>query len=116
VERGNVYKFFNGLPMDFGSVEEEAKFHYDLGRGEQLVNPETRHRGYDFDSAVELLRQGEADMIIPEIVHLHNPNDDRTWGCFRFEDREVGERCRSAFLDGFEVSARQVTSLSFGRA
>jgi len=102
IERGNIFHFFNGNPCTFGSVEEEAHFHYHLGLVEHVSNPISGHFGFSHHQAIAALEAGTIDMIFVDACH---PIDGiHTCFCYRINDRELADRARKVNLAGLELA------------
>jgi hypothetical protein len=101
VERGNVYRYFNGEPTFFLSLKDEAQFFIDLGHLQSIPFQQERSVTYswDVDDAVAALETGEVDLLV---------GDDGPFAygrmrinVYKFNDRVLGERMRQASLRMF---------------
>jgi hypothetical protein len=104
VERGDVWRFYHGEPLEFGSAADEASFHHRISHVTSVANVAHDTMAFSWDQAVEALRTGDADMI------WHNwavPSADPGYSvnCYTIDDPEVGERCRLEFLELLDTTS-----------
>ena len=103
IERGKIWKFEHGEPLNFSDIKEEAKFHQSLGMSEkvsvEVVNPVNmphvtlaEYHEFDIADSLKLVLEGKA--------HQLKLKDRRkmTFVLIRYEDRTFGERVRQDTL------------------
>jgi len=109
IERGNVFKYYNDLPLEFEDLREEAEFYASLGHTEEVRNPATslfswpdaRRNGKHFpEEALQAIRDGIGHGI--KAGHDFFGNKMRV-SVYRFKDEELGKRVAEATLKGFEL-------------
>jgi hypothetical protein len=94
VSRGNVWHMQHNEPLVFsGGLEEEVRFQIALGRAPEVRCPETSNYKWPTLGSVE---KGLIDDIIDGFATPRGMFGGSTSGhhCHRFQDRDVGERCR----------------------
>lgn len=98
VERGWVWKFHNGVPIEFPSIEEQATFLHNIGETYEVRNPAYDLYKWTKDEAVDAIYSG-----LGHSIHLGN-------GLFgagphtsvrRFKDEAIGEVIRQVTMKGF---------------
>lgn len=100
VERGNVWKWFNDqrAAIRWKDLQEEAGFHKWLGACDEVRNPRTGYYTWDLDG----IRAGLADSLIDAPgVHQGFFGAGTSTHCYKFHDRDIGERVRAEALKGF---------------
>ena len=104
VERGNVWKFYHGEPLQFADIKEEAAFFMILGHYEEVRNPKTGYYSWTKDEILEAIKSG--------IVHsfsLGRGIFEFIWdpptriSAYKFLDTSLGERVRQATIKGFNL-------------
>lgn len=102
VERGNVWKFYHGEEMEFESAADEASFYHRISHATSVTNTAQGTSTFPWEQAVEVLRNGEADMIWHNwAVATSDPGYNVE--CYTIDDPEVGERCRMEFLEQLDA-------------
>lgn len=100
VERGNVWKWFNGErdKIKWPDLKAEAHFHKWLGACDEVRNPRTTYYTWELDD----IRTGLRDNLIdaPSVSQGFFGAGPSTH-CYRFHDRDLGERVRAEALKGF---------------
>jgi hypothetical protein len=103
-ERGNLWKMEHGEPMEFASIDEEAKFYQSLGmsekvyRNSRVTGEETGWYEYDFADAVSLIRSGHGhEMKVKNSKHV-------TFVVIKYDRTEFGLRMRAHTLAKFGLS------------
>ena len=100
VERGNVWKWFNGerAAIKWKDLKEEATFHRSLGLASEIRNPRTMYYTWDQEDVINGL---QCNLIDAPAVMNGFFGAGPTVHCYRFHDRELGERVRAEALKGF---------------
>ena len=98
VNRGNVWKFRHNEKIDWGSVEEHAKFLNSLGLAKEVRNPANKLFCWTKEEAVKALQDGLGDCICVGGSLFGSGNSTSVK---RFEDRDIGEQIRQKTIDGF---------------
>jgi hypothetical protein len=99
VERGNVWKWFNAKDtIQWKDLREEANFHKWLGACDEIRNPRTNVYAWELDDIVAGLQEGviDAPSVSPGLFGA-GPSTR----CYKFHDRDLGERVRADALCGF---------------
>lgn len=101
VERGDVWKFYNGHELHFESAANEANFYHRISHVTSVRNDDDSIWTFPWQQAVEALESGKADMIWHDwSVPLNDPGYNVS--CYTIDDPEVGERCRLELLEQLE--------------
>lgn len=103
VSRGQVYAHYSGLPTSFNTPEDEAIFHIRVGQ----YSPVVKHDGtfsFSPEEALEWLQNGEADLPSFHNRRFTPIGDFQSYQMLKFDNDQVGERIRSAYLDTLSVS------------
>jgi hypothetical protein len=104
VERGNVWKFYHGEEMEFESAADEARFYHRISQATSVTNTAHGTSTFPWEQAVEILRNGDADMIWHNwAVAVADPGYDVE--CYVIDDPDVGERCRLEFLEQLDTAS-----------
>jgi hypothetical protein len=100
VERGNVWKWFNGerAAIKWKDLKEEATFHRSLGLANEIRNPRTMYYTWEQEDVLNGLQCNLIDA--PAVVNGFFGSGP-SLHCYRFHDRELGERVRAEALKGF---------------
>lgn len=99
VERGNVWKWFNGerAAIKWKDLREEAGFHRLLGAADEVRNPRTTYFTWDQADVLSGLQEG---LIDAPAVSAGFFGAGPTVHCYRFHDRDLGERVRAEAIKG----------------
>jgi len=101
VERGLIWKYHHGEPLQFADIKEEASFFQMLGLTEEVRNPANGLFKWTKDEVLAAIQEG--------IVHGFSMSS----GFFgtkpiisarRFRDEELGKRVAQATLEGFGLA------------
>lgn len=100
VERGNVWKWFNDqrASICWKDLQEEANFHKWLGACTEVRNPRTGLYSWNIDDVREGLAAG---LIDAPVVHQGFFGAGPSTHCYKFHDRDLGERVLAEALKGF---------------
>ncbi len=100
VSRGNIWKYYNGIPLSFPDVAAEAQF-YDgqLGRTTDVRNESIGLFSWTIEEAVNAVREGKGDSIS---VNAGMFGSKQRPYVKKFLDEDVGARVREATLDGWK--------------
>jgi hypothetical protein len=98
VERGPVWKFYHGEPIEFATVADEAAFAHRLGHDHEVRNPATGLYQWTVDEVLNAIRDG--------IVHGVSVVGGRFGvgphtNAILFDDEALGKRVAAATLEGF---------------
>lgn len=100
LERGNVYKHYNGEPVTFKDLQEEAAFYACLGHSTDVRSPVSGNYGWTMKDALQAIKDDLVDSIslqgVPFGMGIKNVR------CSRFKDRDLGKRLQAETLKGFE--------------
>lgn len=99
VARGNVWKWFNApASIVWTNLKEEAAFHRWLGACDEIRNPRTSLYAWNLAD----IRAGLVDGLIdaPAVHHGFFGAGPSTH-CYKFHDRNLGERVRAEAIKGF---------------
>jgi hypothetical protein len=99
IERGNVYKYFNGEQVQFADLHEEAAFYMRLGKAKSIRNPANGLYSWTLKEAIAAIRAGTADSLRMENIPFSSKSKHDLQV---FEDRDLGKRLQEATLKGFE--------------
>ena len=102
VERGNVWKREQGLPLVFADTKEEAAFYADIGRTKELRNPANGLYKWTKDEILDAIQNGTAHGFCMSSGFF---GGGPTPYAVRFLDEEVGKRVAEYTLKGFAVEA-----------
>jgi len=91
VERGNVWKFHHGQPLEFKDVGEEAAFFYMQGQAEQVKNPDGEYI-WSKEAVMEAIKKGIVDGFQPAKF-----GDGFIALCFK--DSNLGKRLSTAIIE-----------------
>ena len=100
VERGNMWKHYNGEKPIFKDLREEANFFENLGKVEEVKNLATGVYSWTLREAITAIRDGVADGM--RVGHGMFGVGKLRHHLMRFEDRDLGERVRAATVEGFK--------------
>lgn len=100
VRRGPVWNILHGIPVVYGSLEEEAKLQQSMGFTQEVKNPASGDYAWTKDEVLAALRDG--------IAHGFTVGDKLfgagiTHSAIRFDDVELGQRVAALTLSGFGV-------------
>jgi hypothetical protein len=101
VRRGQVWQFYHGFPIKFGSVEEEAKLHDAMGLTYEIRNPANKLYKWTKDEVLSAIARGLAhgfsvsQGLFGSGIH-HS--------AMRFVDEELGKRVAQETLRGFDLA------------
>jgi hypothetical protein len=101
VERGNVWKYFNGKKPVFASLNEEAQFFVMIGRCIEVRNPVSQLFSWTLEEVVQGAKDGIVDCMACD-YGIFNMSKGIIHRAQRFHDRGLGERVRAMFLKEFE--------------
>lgn len=101
IERGNVWKYYNGQPLIFASLEEEAAFAHLIGQTEQMRNPESGLYTWTKEEVLDAIKDGTAHSLSVSNFLGSGPRVL----AYRFKDEALGKRVAEKTLEGFEVPA-----------
>jgi hypothetical protein len=99
VERGNVWKWFNARDtIVWADLREEADFHRLLGAIDEVRNPRSGISGWNVGEILPALQAGLIDVpsVSPGLFGA-----GASTHCYKFHDRDLGERVRAQTLKGF---------------
>ncbi len=107
-ERGNLWKFEHGEPMEFASIEEEAKFYKSLGMSQKVGDYASKvkdGRGqsnpnciWKLESAINCIREGRGDeMKIKDRGRMD-------WVVIKYDNEVFGKRMRAHTLAKFGLA------------
>ncbi len=100
IERGDVWRYYHGQPLNFGSVAERARFFRLLGHFTNIRNPNTGFFAWQEGEADEAIRAAIADGLAAEGSYNIAPLGEPHAHPIRFRDRVLGELVRQATLAG----------------
>lgn len=95
IERGPVWKYYHGEPVEFSSAKEEAEFLVTIGKTKEVRNPASNLYDWNKEEALEALKDG----IIHYFAVHHGHVSVR-----RFKDDVLGEKIAKAFLEEFKTA------------
>jgi hypothetical protein len=106
IERGNVWRYYNGEALAFENALDEAAFYQKASLVTHAVNPDSGRSNFQWVEAVQALRDGRADAIWNWTHWNVVVADPGGWvGCFSIDDSEVGDRLRERLLEEIEAQA-----------
>lgn len=85
---GNVWKYYNGSPITFNSIEEELEFFVRIGKYDDVRCPETGYFITNKASALRAIANGIADSFYKN-------------GLIKFRDPKLGQRVAEFTLDKY---------------
>lgn len=97
VERGRVWKYRHGEPIEFASVEDHADFLKTMGQTDELRNPANKLYSWTKEEAVEAIHSGTAHCITVG----RSLFGEHITSVIRFKDEAVGEAIRQLSMKGF---------------
>lgn len=103
VERGQVWKYLHGEPVEFEDIRDEANFHRLLDKYEEVRNPANNLYKWTLEELLDAVQSGAVDGIAnsPLPFAIPKEGDLPRLRATRFHDRDLGERVRQATLKGF---------------
>lgn len=98
VERGNVWKYYHGEPLQFSDIQEEARFYSWIGQTDEVRNPKNNFYSWTMAEALEAIRSGlgHAIGLYPNFFGSRSSTE-----VIRFRNEEVGHRVAQVTLQGF---------------
>lgn len=99
VERGNVWKHYNGEPLSFKSLEEEVYFAREMGMTEELRNPKTQTFSWDLEEALDAI-EGNQGHGFSKLSLPAGLGGSRI-SVYRYLDEDLAQRVRARTLKGF---------------
>jgi hypothetical protein len=109
LERGKLWDFEHGEPIEFSNIEEEALFHKSLGMSQKII-----HRvRIPSDSVVPVTIETEEFSVESALQYIHNGDahemkikDKKNITCvvIKYDDEEFGERMRAHTLAKFGLT------------
>lgn len=104
LERGDVWRFYNGEKPFFEDAVAEAGFYHLLSMVTTVHNHDENMATFGWDQAVAMLESGQADVIWHNrAVAVSDPG--YRVSCYTVDDPEVGERCRLELLETIEAAS-----------
>ncbi len=106
IARGNLWKMKHGEPMEFASIEDEAKFYRSLGMSRNITANGNEVR---MEVAINALLAGEADQLKVK-VSTGKGGKDFFFALIKYESEEFGRRMRAHELKrlGFTEEATEL--------
>jgi len=101
IERGNVWKHFNGEKPVFADLSEEAAFFGMLGQVDEVPNPASGKYKWTLAEVVQAAKDGIVDCMTCD-HGFFGTSKEVQHRAQRFRDRELGERVRAKFVKEFE--------------
>lgn len=111
VKHGNLWKMGHGEPMEFASIEEEARFYHSLGMSrkmsQNLPTPGAAEAGFlatydtmewEFKDAISAIQRGVGDEM-----KLRNKKD-LTYVVIKYDSEEFGKRMRTHMFAKFGLT------------
>ncbi len=97
VERGNIWKFLNNIPMVFGVYPEieEARIHVTLGLCERGLI----FKAYDYHRVAQLALSGKLDFMIKRVSADMQPGEQ--FVAIKINDVDVGNRVRRRIIEEY---------------
>lgn len=102
IERGNVWKHFNGEPLVFADLKEEANFFTIIGQTEEVRNPETELYSWTKDEVLAAIQAGTVHGFSMSSGFF---GSGPSISAQRFLDEDLGRRVAAETLKGFSVAA-----------
>ncbi len=99
VERGNLWRHYNGEQPVFNSIEDEVALAEVLGLEDEVRNPVSGDYTWSKEQVLAAIQAGTVDGI--SVCGGFFGSGPTTRGR-RFENRELGERVRAKTLEGFK--------------
>jgi len=93
-QRGNIWKLTHGAPLDFASIDEEAKFYQSLGMS-QKVQSTSEDGLWSLTAAIEAIHRGEGDQM------KLKDKQKLSFIVIKYDNEEFGERMRTHILTQF---------------
>jgi hypothetical protein len=99
IKRGNVYKYYNGEPLQFKDLNEESYFFMLIGMTTEVRNPANQLFSWDLPEVLAAIRND----IVDGFNISNNPFNPSTTSikALRFNDRDLGKRVQEQTLAGF---------------
>lgn len=103
IKRGNLWKMEHGEPMEFVSIEDEAKFYQSLGMSRNITANGNEVR---MEVAINALLKGEADQAKVKVV-TSKTGKDFFFALIKYDNEAFGMRMRAHELKrlGFSEAA-----------
>lgn len=98
IERGNVWKYYHNKPVDFTTLEEEARFFSLLGHTSEVRNPDNGLYSWTLEEALKAIRDGIAHGIS---VYGGMFGSGPVTGVVKYRDEVLGRRVAEYTLKGF---------------
>ena len=99
VKRGNIWNYYNGKPVKFDSISEEAEFAMKLGKYKEVRNPKCNLYSWTKEEVLEQIKNGNVHGFIG-----HNGlfgAGGLTISAILFNDADLGKRVAEKTLQGF---------------
>jgi hypothetical protein len=105
VERGNVWKWFNGQrdQVKFDSLEEEIAFHFMLGQEEQIKCEQSKGYHWPFSAILPALRAGTID-VVKRSGGFFGASD--SMAAHKLTDPDLSQRVREESIRGYTQDAK----------
>lgn len=102
VERGNVWKHYNGVELNFASLREEIDFAHAMGMTQELSNPlQNNLFVWSKSEALQAIKENRGQGIT---MGGFLSSADRI-SLYRFKDEDLAARVRETTLRGFGIAA-----------
>lgn len=98
VERGNIWKHYNGEKPVFKDLKEEMAFAKLLGQTDEVPNEATGKYSWTMAELIPAVKAGKVDVLKMSDGFFGGKPMRRA---IRFRDRDLGERVRAEFLKEF---------------
>lgn len=105
LERGNVWKWFNGQrdQVKFDSLEEEIQFHFMLGQEEQIKCEQSQGYHWPFSAILPALHEGTIDLI-KRSGGFFGASDSMS--AHKLTDPDLSQRVREESIRGYTQDAK----------
>jgi hypothetical protein len=96
IERGPVWKYHHGEPLEFSDIWKEAGFFVSIGKAKAVANPASGLYSWTQGQVLDAVREG--------LVHTFSEYGGDIIDALRLMDEELGGRVAEAILEKYSVA------------
>jgi len=103
IERGNVWKYYNGEKPSFENIKDEAIFFIMIGHTKSVRNPANKLYKWSKEEILQAINDGIVDGFSIGNGLFGGFESNMRIESLKFNDRDLGERVRHETLKGFDM-------------